>query len=99
MGSSISFVLYLENEKRNRDDVCDEISLDLPKRFKKSKLIYEPIYNKYGFHECILTLEYNKTKYSIEEYKDEIVIKKKLIENGKKAYIKIANNGGCIAKK
>ena len=99
MGSSISFVLYLENEKRNRDDVCDEISLDLPKRFKKSKLIYEPIYNKYGFHECILTLEYNKTKDSIEEYKDEIVIKKKLIENGKKAYIKIANNGGCICQK
>ena len=34
MGSSISFILYFDNGK-NREEVCDEISLDLPKRFKK----------------------------------------------------------------
>ena len=32
---------------------------------EKSKLIFEPIYIRHGFHECILTLEY--------KYQDQII--------------------------
>ena len=98
MGTSQTFILYFENSKKNREDLCDEISMDLPERFKKSKLIFEPIYQKHGFHECILTLEYFQKNILIE-YKDEIVLKKELFQYSKKAYIKIRNNGDCICNK
>lgn len=95
MGTSKYFILYFENSQQSQEDICDEISMDLPERFKKSKLIFEPIYQKHGFHECILTLEYLQDKI-LREYNDEIVLKNKLFQYSKKAYIKIRNNGECI---
>ena len=98
MGSSVSFVLYFENNMNTRDEICDQINFDLPKMFNKEKYIFEPIYNKHGFHNCILTLEYCRQN-SIIEYTDHIVNKSKLIQYSKKAYIKIKNKGKCICGK
>lgn len=98
MGSSVSFVLYFENNMNTRDEICDQINFDLPQMFNKEKYIFEPIYNKHGFHNCILTLEYCRQN-SIIEYTDDIVNKSKLIEYRKKAYIKIKNKGRCICGK
>jgi energy-coupling factor transporter ATP-binding protein EcfA2 len=81
-----------------RDEICDQINFDLPQMFNKEKYIFEPIYNKHGFHNCILTLEYCRQN-SIIEYTDDIVNKSKLIEYRKKAYIKIKNKGRCICGK
>lgn len=99
MGSSNSFVLYFENEKHNQDEQCDVINLELPKKFKKSKLIFEPIFEKHAFHECILTLEKVKSDGKLTEYKDEIISKCELFKFGTKAYIKIRNRGECICKR
>ena len=95
MGTSYSFILYFENEKENQEDFCDEISMDLPEKCKKSKFIFEPICQKHGFHECILTLEYLQNKI-LKEHKDKIVIRNEIFKYSKKAYIKIRNNGDCI---
>ncbi len=98
MGSSVSFVLYFENKMNTRDEICDQINFDLPKMFNKEKYIFEPIYNKHGFHNCILTLEYCRQN-SIIEYTDDIVITSKLFQYSKIAYIKIKNKGKCICGK
>ena len=98
MGGSFSFVLYFENKMNTRDEICDQINFDLPKMFLKAKYIFEPIYNKHGFHNCILTLEYCRQN-SIIEYTDDIVITSKLFQYSKIAYIKIKNKGKCICGK
>ena len=95
---SYYFILYFENNEQNREQICDQISLDLPERFKKSKFIFEYIYKKHGFHECILTLEYLQNKI-YKEYKDDIIDKKQLFRESKRAYIKIRNEGKCICYK
>ena len=96
MGSSQSrLVLYFENSQQNKDEICDEMCLDLPNMFKKTKLIFEPIYQKHGFHKCILVLEYKKKENYIE-YENEIVKKDELFKFSDEAYIKIKNKGNCI---
>lgn len=96
MGSSQSrIVLYFENSQQNKDEICDEMCLDLPNMFKKTKLIFEPIYQKHGFHKCILVLEYKKKENYIE-YENEIVKKDELFKFSDEAYIKIKNKGNCI---
>lgn len=96
MGQKTSFILYFENIEGSQEDIRDEMYLNLPKILNKSKLIFEPIYQKYGFHKCILTLEYINEKDERSEYTEPMVISEKLFKYSKKAYIKIKNKGECI---
>ena len=95
MGNSPSFNLYFEN---NRENIRDTFKLNLPKLFHKS-IIFDYVYQRHGYHECILTLEYYINDQDIKEFENSNVTLEEIIKYNKNAYIKISNKGNCKCKK